>query len=125
MTASFPKPVIERFDTTDTVEIETRSAKGTKHSVPIWIVVVDGVPYVRSVRGPAGRWYRELLARGDGAVIAAGKRTPVRATHDSSPKAIEAVSAALRRKYPRTGQSLRSMLTDDVLDTTVRLDPTR
>ena len=123
MTGSFPKAVIERFDTTKTVEIETRSAKGTKHSVPIWIVVVDGVPYVRSVRGPAGRWYRELLARGEGAVIAAGTRTPVRATHDSSARAIEAVSDALRRKYRRSGQSLRSMLRDDVLDTTVRLEP--
>ena len=123
MTAYFPKAVIERFDATKTVDIETRSAKGTKHSVPIWIVVVDGVPYVRSVRGPAGRWYRELLARGEGAVVAVGKRTPVRATHDGSAKAIEAVSAALRHKYPRSGQSLRSMLRADVLDTTVRLEP--
>ena len=123
MTASFPKAVVERFDTTKTVDIETRSAKGTKHSVPIWIVVVDGVPYVRSVRGPAGRWYRELLARGEGAVIADGKRTPVRARHDSSAEAIEAVSAGLRKKYARSGQSLRSMLRDEVLDTTVRLDP--
>jgi hypothetical protein len=125
MTASFPNAVVERFDTTKTVEIETRSAKGTKHSVPIWIVVVDGVPFVRSVRGPAGRWYRELLARGEGAVIAVGKRTPVRATHDRSSKAIEAVSAALRKKYARSGQSLRSMLRDEVLDTTVRLDPAK
>ena len=123
MTASFPKAVIERFDATKTVDIETRSAKGTKHSVPIWIVVVDGVPYIRSVRGPAGRWYRELLARGEGAVIAVGKRTPVRGTHDGSAKAIEAVSGALRRKYSRSGQSLRSMLRGDVLDTTVRLEP--
>ena len=123
MTAPFPKAVVERFDATKTVEIETRSPKGAKHSVPIWIVVVDGVPYVRSVRGPAGRWYRELLAHGEGAVVADGKRTPVRATHDRSAKAIEAVSDALRRKYSRSGQSLRSMLRDDVLDTTVRLEP--
>lgn len=91
--------------------------------MPIWIVVVDGVPYVRSVRGPRGRWYRELLARGEGAVVAGGKRVPVRATHDSSPKAIEAVSEALRHKYPRSGASLVSMLRADVLDTTVRLEP--
>lgn len=123
MSAGFGAAVLERFDTTKVVDIETRSAKGSKHSVPIWIVVVDGVPYVRSVRGPAGRWYRELLARGDGAVVAGGKRTPVRATHDSSPKAIEAVSGGLRRKYSRSGQSLQSMLRADVLDTTVRLDP--
>lgn len=123
MIARFPADVVERLDETKVVDIETRSAKGTKHSVPIWIVVVDGVPHVRSVRGPAGRWYRELLGRGDGAVVAGGKRVPVRATKDSSPAGIEAVSEALRRKYPRSGQSLASMLRADVLDTTVRLDP--
>jgi hypothetical protein len=123
LTARFPADVVKRLDTTDEVDIETRSPKGTQHSVPIWIVVVDGVPYVRSVRGPQGRWYRELLARGGGAVVARGKRTAVRATHDRSPEAIEAVSAALRKKYPRAGDSLASMLRPDVLDTTVRLDP--
>jgi len=123
--ANFPPAVLKSFDDTKVVEIETRSAKGTKHLIPIWIVVVDGVPYVRSVRGPAGRWYRELIARGDGAVVADGKRTPVRAAKDSSAKAIEAVSAALRKKYARSGQSLQSMLRANVLDTTVRLDPAK
>ena len=121
--ASFPADVIKRFDETKVVDIETRSAKGTKHSIPIWIVVVDGVPYVRSVRGPAGRWYRELLARGEGAVVVGGKRTPVKATHDQSKTAIDATSEALRRKYKSSGESLASMLKADVLDTTVRLEP--
>ena len=123
--ATFPPAVLKSFDETKVVEIETRSEKGTKHLIAIWIVVVDGVPYVRSVRGPAGRWYRELLARGDGAVVAAGKRVPVRATKDSSAKAIEAASAGLRKKYARSGQSLQSMLRANVLDTTVRLDPAK
>jgi len=121
--ATFPPAVLKSFDETKVVEIETRSAKGTKHLIPIWIMVVDGVPYVRSVNGPAGRWYRELLAQGDGAVVVGGKRVPVRATKDSSATAVEAVSEAVRRKYPRSGQSLQSMLRPDVLDTTVRLDP--
>jgi len=121
--AGFPVDVVERFDRTKTVEIETQSPAGTKHSVPIWIMVVDGVPYIRCVRGSRGRWYRELLARGEGGVVAGGKRVPVKATHDSSPKAIESVSEALRRKYRGSGQSLQSMLRADVLDTTVRLDP--
>jgi hypothetical protein len=121
--ARFPADVLARFDTTKVVDIETRSAKGTKHSVPIWILVVAGVPYVRSVRGPTGRWYRELLARGEGAVVAGGKRVPVKATHDHLPSTIEAVSGALRKKYARGGQSLASMLVPEVLDTTVRLDP--
>jgi len=123
--ATFPPAVLKSFDETNVVDIETRSAKGMKHEIPIWIVVVDGVPYVRSVRGPAGRWYRELLASGDGAIVVAGKRVPVRATKDSSAQAIEAVSDALRKKYARSGQSLQSMLRPSVLDTTVRLDPAK
>ena len=122
---SFPAEVLKSFDETKVVEIETRSAKGAKHLIPIWIVVVDRVPYVRSVRGGAGRWYRELLASGDGAVVSGGKRVPVRPTKDSSAEAIEAVSAALRKKYARSGQSLQSMLRANVLDTTVRLDPAK
>ena len=123
MSAAFAADVLKRFDATKVVEIETVSPKGTKHSVKIWIVVVDGIPYVRSVRGPRGRWYRELLARGEGAIVAGGKRTPVKAKHDKSKAAIDGTSEALRRKYKTSGASLASMLRADVLDTTVRLEP--
>jgi hypothetical protein len=124
LSVGFSPAVLKRFDETNIVDIETRSAKGTKHSVPIWIVVVDGVPYVRSVRGTRGRWYRELLAQGDGAIVAGGKRTTVKAKHDRSKTAIDGTSEALKRKYKTSGASLKSMLRADVLDTTVRLDPT-
>jgi hypothetical protein len=123
MSTGFPADVVKRFDDTKVVEIETVSPKGTKHSVPIWIVVVNGVPYVRSVRGPTGRWYRELLARGEGAIVAGGKRTKVKAKHDSSKAAIDGTSEALSRKYKTSRASLASMLVKDVLDTTVRLEP--
>lgn len=123
MSAAFAPPVIKSFDETGVVEIETVSPKGVTHSVKIWIVVVDGVPYVRSVHGAKGRWYRELIARGEGAIVARGKRTNVKAKRDTSKAAIEATSEALRRKYKTSGASLASMLTENVLDTTVRLEP--
>lgn len=123
MSAGFPAAVLKRFDETKVVDIETRSAMGTKHSVKIWIVVVNGVPYVRSVRGPRGWWYRRLLARGEAVIVAAGKRTAVKATHDKAKAAIDGTSEALRRKYKTSGASLASMLRADVLDTTVRLEP--
>ena len=122
MSAQFSAAVLKRFEETQEVDIETRSAKGTKHSVPIWIVVVNGVPYVRSVRGPRGSWYRRLLARGEGVIVAGGKRTAVKALHDRSKAAIDATSEALRRKYRTSGASLASMLRAEVLDTTVRLE---
>lgn len=123
MSAAFAAPIIKSFDETGVVEIETVSPKGIKHSVKIWIVVVDAVPYVRSVRGARGRWYRELIARGEGAIVARGKRTNVKAKRDTSKAAIEGTSEALRRKYKTSGASLASMLTENVLDTTVRLEP--
>ncbi len=123
MNAAFAADVIKSFDETGVVEIETVSPKGTKNSVKIWIVVVDGVPYVRSVRGSRGRWYRELLARGEGAIVVRGKRTAVKAKQDTTKAAIEGTSDALRRKYRTSGASLASMLRADVLDTTVRLTP--
>lgn len=123
MSAAFPAAVIKSFEETGEVEIETVSPKGITHSVKIWIVVVDGVPYVRSVRGTKGRWYRELLARGEGAIVARGKRTVVKAKHDSAKATIDGTSDALRRKYKTSRASLASMLRPDVLDTTVRLEP--
>ena len=121
MTASFPKPVIERFDTTDTVEIETRSAKGTKHSVPIWIVVDGDDVFVRAVNGPTSRWYREIVAR-PGALVADGERIPVRAILAADTASVKRTSDGYRKKY-RKGSSLDSMLVPAVLPTTLRLEP--
>ncbi len=121
--SAFPEELVNRLDLTREVEIETRSAKGARHSVTIWVVVVDDAPYVRSYLGKRGRWYRELLARKDGALVARGKRVRVRPARVRSPEIIRAVSDAFRKKYRTSGSSLEAMVRRDVLDTTVRLEP--
>ena len=103
------------------MDIETRSADGAVHRVTIWIVVVDDVPYVRSVKGKKGRWFRELVA-GGGAIHAGSRRIEVRPTRVTQPAIIDEVSAALWRKYDKNA-SLFSMLRLVTLDTTLRLDP--
>jgi hypothetical protein len=90
--------------------------------VTIWIVVVDGVPYVRSVRGPRGRWYRELTERKEGVLHVGSRKMPVRPVPVRAPETIDEVSAALWRKYAKTA-SLFSMLRLATLDTTLRLEP--
>jgi len=105
------------------VDIETTSARGAVHRVVIWIVVVDGVPYVRSVRGPKGRWFREFLAKGEGAVHVGARRIPVRATRVTDPVETARVSEAIQEKYDRPRASVVAMVRDEVLATTARLDP--
>jgi hypothetical protein len=121
--SAVPEELVNRLDLTREVEIETRSAKGAQHSVIIWVVVVHGAPYVRSYLGKRGRWYRELLARKDGALVARGKRVRIRPAKVRSPEIIRAVSNAFRKKYRTSGSSLEAMVGRDVLDTTVRLKP--
>ena len=118
---SFPKATVALLDRADEVDIETRSAKGTKHSVTIWIVVDSDDVFARAYRGPTSRWYREILA-GPGALVLKGKRIPVRAVAAADSASVKRTSDGYRKKY-RKGSSLDSMLVASVLPTTVRLEP--
>ncbi len=119
---TFPELLLRRMDVAKEVEIETRGADGAVHRVPIWIVVVEGVPYVRSVRGEKGRWYRELLARRKSVLHVGSRKVAVRPVPVRGTAAIDEVSAALWRKYTKTA-SLFSMLRLVTLHTTLRLEP--
>lgn len=122
MSDAFPELLVQRMDVAKEVEIETRSEEGRVHKVIIWIVVVDGVPYVRSVRGKKGRWYRELVARDGGVLHVGSRKVAVKPARVRSVGTIDEVSAAFWRKYTKSG-SLFSMLRLAVLDTTLRLEP--
>jgi hypothetical protein len=118
---SFPKATVALLDRTGEVDIETRSPKGTVHVLPIWVVVDGDDVFIRAVRGPKSRWYRELMAR-PGALVANGKRIPVRAIAAADSASVKRASDGYRKKY-RKGGSLDSMLVPSVLPTTVRLEP--
>ena len=104
------------------VRIETRSAAGEAHRTIIWIVERDGEVYVRSVRGPRGRWYREALADPAVAIHVDGRRLAATAVPAADAESVEACSDALRAKY-RNDYSLASMLAPDTLPTTLKLVP--
>ena len=106
------------------VKIETRSASGDVHRTIIWTAEHDGELYIRSYLGPRGRWYREALADPDVAILVDGRRVEARAVPATDEASVEACSAGLAAKYPRS-QSLRAMLVEDVLPTTLRLEPAR
>jgi hypothetical protein len=111
------------IDSANEVDIETSEGDDAPvHRTTIWAVVEGGDVFVRSLRGTRGRWYRELMASGDGVVHAGGDSYPVRAVQADDADSIERTSEGFRRKYPQS-RSLDSMLVDDILETTVRLEP--
>lgn len=121
--SGFSEVALEKLDETKEVDVETRSADGKLHSVIIWIVVVGGVPYVRSVRGPRGRWFRELMARKEGAIKVGRGRYPVRPVLVKDEATNELVSQAIRTKYRTSKASVAAMVRPEVLATTARLEP--
>jgi hypothetical protein len=122
---TFDKGTLKTWDETAEIDIETSKGAGAPvHRTTIWIVVDGDTAYVRSVRGPAGRWYRELMANPTGAIHAGETSVPVVATPAADADSVARVSAALERKYlERWPGPTASMLREETLPTTLRLEP--
>jgi len=118
---TFEESDLDLLATLEEIDVETHSAAGYVHRTIVWPVVRDGVLYLRSYKGPDGRWYREALADPDIALVIDGRRVPVRAVPAADATSVEACSAALQDKYPRD-QSLAAMLVPNVLPTTLRIE---
>ena len=113
----------EAIDSAREVEIETQRGPGAPaRRTIIWAVVDDGDVFVRSLRGANGRWYRELMSDPAAVLHAQDEEFPVQAVQASDPESVERTSQALRRKYSDS-RSLATMLEDDILETTLRLEP--
>ena len=123
--SGFAADVAAQLRTERTVTIETSAdAASQMHRTIIWIVADEtGRAFVRSVRGKRGRWYRELVANPSGAVIVVGRRRVLVRAAPANEPGIEACSRLLRDKHASAGASLASMLRDEVLDTTLELEP--
>ena len=114
---------LDRIDQAKTVRIETSKPGGTVHSTIIWAVVDGGEVFVRSWRGATARWYREAIANPDVAVqLRKPSVLPARAVPATDPESVARVSAALARKYDGD-PAAKSMVREEILGTTLRLDP--
>ena len=119
---TFEESDLDLLATVKEIRVETRSAAGEVHKTIVWPLVRDGVVYLRSYKGPTGRWYREALADPEIALLFDRRRLPARAVPATDHASVEACSEALREKYRRS-YSLEAMLDPDVLPTTLRIEP--
>lgn len=118
----FTDEELELIDRTEEVSIETRSGDRVYRTV-IWVVVDNGTVYVRSFKGKAARWYQRALADPDVTLDLGDVRIAARAISAIDDESVAAASDGLRRKY-QNDRSLDAMVAPDVLDTTLRLEPT-
>ncbi len=125
MSDAFDNEVLQLLHETYEVRIETRRGDDApEHRTIIWVMVVDGEVFVRSVRGPEGRWYREISANPEGALHVGDQRIPVHADHATDDSTVESVSRAIQSKYgERWPGPTAGMVREDVLPTTLELSP--
>jgi hypothetical protein len=122
MRDSFDAETLRLLDETREVRIETR--RSPEHRTIIWVVVVEGEVFVRSLRGPRGRWYREISSNPEGALHVQDDRLPVHAAPATDGATVDAVSAAFRSKYQQTSPaSTEAMVRPEKLPTTLKLSP--
>jgi hypothetical protein len=125
MKDSFAPQILRLLDETKEVRIETRrDGDSPEHRTIIWVVVVEGEVFVRSVRGQRGRWYREISANPEGALHVQDDRIPVQAAPATEEATVDAVSAAFRSKYQQSSPaSTEAMVRPETLPTTLKLSP--
>jgi hypothetical protein len=119
---SFSPDDLARIASAEEVDIETQAPGGTPHRTTIWIVVDGDEAFVRSVRGSAGRWYREASENPAVALHVDGERLAATAIPATDPESIERVNRALTAKYEFI-PGYAPMMKPDVFDATFRLEP--
>ncbi|MFH8251480.1 DUF2255 family protein [Microbacterium sp. B2969] len=103
------------------MRVAGRRADGSWRTlVIVWQVVVEGVLYVRSVKGPEGEWYKGVARHFEGFVDWNGRARPVTYTRDGSRDA--EVDAAYFAKYGN-GSPSRAITSAAAKQTTLRVDP--
>jgi hypothetical protein len=112
---------IDYFTRTDTVHIATERPDGGEVVTPIWAVVVDGVPYIRSGYGAGSKWYLRAQRTGRAAFVEGPQRYPVTIEHLDDEAVNRKVDDAYRAKYAGQGWPLREVVSPPVRARTMRL----
>ena len=120
--ARFEDALLRQLDREREVQVRTRRRDGSTTDIPIWIVTVDGEPYVRSYLAERGAWYRRARAVGRMTLVASGRAVPVLVEPGEDDDLNRRVSEAFTAKYGAGGPA-RTMISPEVAATTLRLIP--
>lgn len=129
---------VDLLDRTDVIAIVTTRSDGTPAAAPIWAVVIEGVPYLRSAFGGKSWWYRHILAgrpvalaMGDGAIAETDRPAALALPREvlsivgvaEDDPVQQAIDAEVQRKYANAqASSVEAMLTDLARAHTLRVE---
>jgi hypothetical protein len=124
MATSFSAETVAHVGQAEEIELETRAAASapTRRTI-IWIVADRANLYVRSVRGPQGKWYQRVQHHPRATLHAGGQTLTVRLAPVTDTAEIDRISAAYRRKYAADASAVQAMLAPATLPTTMKVTP--
>jgi hypothetical protein len=105
------------------LHIGTELRSGGEVVTPIWGVVVDGAPYIRSAYGAESHWYRRAQRTGRAALIDGDTRYPVEIENLDDEAMNREVDRAYEAKYAGEDNALREVVSAGVRRFTMRLKP--
>jgi hypothetical protein len=122
--ATWSTDELDTIGRADELQIAPRRRDGTRRPpVTIWVVRLGDDLYVRSWRGPSGRWFRGAQQTHHGHIRAGGVERDVTFV-DADDTLNDSIDAAYRTKYRRYADSyVPPMLSPDARATTLRLVP--
>jgi len=129
--------LVSKLGRDEIVVVVTQRTDGSRKATAIWAVVVDGVPFVRSVKANEGIWYKQAISRpgwfamGDGSAV---ERNPDRAFDQRlMPVAFRAVppsdpiqsaiTEAFLSKYAAHADDAAAITRPDAVACTLRVEP--
>lgn len=89
-------PPWEKFADVDVIDIVTSDADGSLRETPLWFVMVDGAPYLRT---SASRWLANIERGSEVVVHIEGLEYNIAAVVVEGTKIVEKVDAASLEKY--------------------------
>lgn len=103
------------------IRVAGRRKDGSNRTLtPVWHVVVDGAPYIRSMYGVEGQWYKGIAHHFEGAIEWDGEVHEVSFRRDSSHD--EEIDTALYAKYG-TGYATHGITNATSKQATLRIEP--
>jgi hypothetical protein len=114
---------IDYLADSDVVHVATGATGDRQVVTPIWSVVVDGVPYIRSAYGAGSKWYQRVQQTGRAAFVDRSRRYPATVENVTDEATIARVDDAYEAKYGDQGSALSQVVAPSVRRYTMRVSP--